>query len=190
MSTLFCFTTLTESKAGYKYWLLSFLVQCGIKLLRHKTPLIPVCRHRTEILTLCRSAVVYCWFPLEQMIKASRREQEAPCMSLFLCITSSVACIRNGAHKNRDNIVVEFVLMSSVTGTNWYFSEIQSRWHSATTETMRRSHFPFHSTQSETAYSIFQSHCSTPAADAPVIFRDKEGNYKRVLLWPQLEDNH
>ena len=118
MCTLFCFTPVTKSKPSYKYWLLSFLVQCGIKLLRHKTPLIPVCLHLSETLKLCGSAVVYRWFPLLQMIKTNRSTREAPSVSVFLCIAPSVACQSNSATQNRDNTAPEFVLNGIWSETN------------------------------------------------------------------------
>lgn len=44
------------------------------------------------------------------MIKTYLSTREVPCVSVFLCITSSVACQSDGANKNRDNIAPEFVL--------------------------------------------------------------------------------
>lgn len=78
--------------------------------MRNKTPLIPVCQHCTETLKFCRSAVFYREFPLQQMIKTYRNEQEVPSASVFLCIASSVACQPSGINKSRDNTAAEFVL--------------------------------------------------------------------------------
>lgn len=109
---------------------------------------------RTETLKLCRSAVVYCWFPLQQMIKTCRSEREVPCVSVFLCIISSVACQYNGADKNRDNIAPEFALNVFWSSTKWDFFDTQSHLLSASTEAVRRSQSSFHSTQSKTAYLL------------------------------------
>lgn len=109
MRALLCFDAVNESKARYKHWLLSVLVQCGIKLLRHRPPLIPVCNRRSETLKLCRSAVVYHWFLHQQRIKALPSTREFHCISVFLNITSSVGCQSDGTYKNR-HTSAEFTL--------------------------------------------------------------------------------
>lgn len=164
MSTKFSFTAVDWIKISYKYWLLRVLVQCGIKQLKQKTHLIPVCQHHIETLKLWKSALVYCWFPLQQMIKTYHSTQEVPCVSVFQCITSSEACQSGAKQKHRQlcsRVCPKcYLAVFSEAEQNEIYFDIQSRPLCIHWSCEEKAESPFHPTQSKTEY-LLSNHAAT-----------------------------